>query len=86
MTKVQLSLTQEEAAILTGYGNQFGYSLPKTIKFVISKAAENVVMAGSMPVYELSESLEKKGIEAVKEHRAGKTIEVQNFESYFDAL
>lgn len=86
MTKVQLSLTQEEAAILTGYGNQFGYSLPKTIKFMISKAAEHVVQAGSLPVYELPKSLEKKGLEAIKDHKAGKTIEVKNFESYFDAL
>lgn len=86
MTKVQLSLTPEEAAILIGYGDQFGYSLPKTIKFMISKAAESVVRSGSLPVYELPDSLEKKGIEALNEHLAGKTTEVKDFANYFDAL
>lgn len=75
MTKVQLSLTQEEAAILTGYGNQLGYSLPKTIKYMISKAAESVMHSGSLPVYTMSETQEKKGLEALHEHRAGKTTE-----------
>ena len=86
MTKVQLSLTQEEAAILIGYGDQFGYSLPKTIKFMISKAAESVVRSGSLPVYELPDSLEKKGLKALKEHRAGKTTGVKNFADYFDSI
>ncbi len=41
MNKVQLTLTNEETAILSSYGRQFGYSLPKTIKFIISKTAES---------------------------------------------
>ncbi|OGK29527.1 hypothetical protein A3B02_02270 [Candidatus Roizmanbacteria bacterium RIFCSPLOWO2_01_FULL_42_14] len=86
MTKVQLSLTPEEAAILIGYGDQFGYSLPKTIKFMISKATESVVRSGSLPVYDLPDSLEKRGLQALKEHRAGKTSEVKNFAEYFDSI
>ena len=86
MTKVQLSLTPEEAAILIGYGDQFGYSLQKTIKFMISKATESVVRSGSLPVYDLPDSLEKRGLQALKEHRAGKTSEVKNFAEYFDSI
>ena len=86
MTKVQLSLTQEEAAILIGYGEQFGYSLPKTIKFMISKATESVVRSGGLPVYDLPASLEKKGLQALDEHKAGKTTEIKDFAAYFDAL
>lgn len=86
MTKVQLSLTNEEAAILMGYGDQFGYSLPKTIKFMISKATESVVRSGSLPVYELPDSLEKRGLEALSEHRDGKTTEVKDFAQYFDTI
>ena len=86
MTKVQLSLTQEEAAILTGYGEQFGYSLPKTIKFMISKAAESVVRSGGLPVYEASDSLEKKALQALSEHKAGKTTAVTDFANYFDSV
>lgn len=69
-----------------GYGKQFGYSLPKTIKFMISKATESVIRSGSLPVYELPDSLEKKGLEALAEHKAGKTSEVKNFTNFFDTL
>jgi hypothetical protein len=86
MTKVQLSLTQEEAAILTGYGSQLGYSLPKTIKYMISKAAESVMQSGSLPEYKMSEAQEKKGFEALHEHRAGKTTDVSDPDLFFKSL
>ena len=63
MTKVQLSLTDQEAAILAGYGEQFGYSLAKVAKFFISKA------------------MEKRGLEALAENRAGKTKEITDVDS-----
>ena len=86
MTKVQLSLTAEEAAILAGYGERLGYNLPKTIKFIIGKAAESVIRSGSLPVYALSDALEQKGVTALKEHKTGKTTEVKNFANYFDSI
>ena len=43
MTKVQLTLTDQEAALLAGYGNQLGYNLPKVAKFIIRKAAEKIL-------------------------------------------
>ena len=86
MNKVQLSLTDEESAILEEYGNQFGYSLPKTLRFIISKAAEKFIEEGTIPVFEMSEKTEKAGLEALKEYRAGKTIAVNDSDEFFDNL
>jgi antitoxin component of RelBE/YafQ-DinJ toxin-antitoxin module len=86
MTKVQLSLTDEEAAILSGYGEQFGYSLPKVIRYLISKATERAIREKTVPVYSMGEKTEKKGLQALKEHEKGKTSRVDNVDDYFDAL
>ncbi|HEX7017541.1 MAG TPA: hypothetical protein VF209_01380 [Patescibacteria group bacterium] len=86
MNKVQLTLTKEEAAIIEGYGNRFGYSLPKTLRFIISKAAESFVKEGTIPVFEMSRKTEQAGLEALKEYRAGKTIAVDNIDEFIDNL
>jgi hypothetical protein len=86
MNKVQLSLTDEEVAILASYGSQFGYSLPKTLRFVISKAAEKFIREGTVPVFEMSDATEKKGLAALKEHRAGKTIVTDDTDAFFENL
>ncbi|HYD34790.1 MAG TPA: hypothetical protein VD999_01860 [Vitreimonas sp.] len=86
MNKVQLSLTKEEAAILEGYGNQFGYSLPKTLRFIISKAAESFLRDGTMPVFEMSAKTEQSGMKALKEYRSRKTTAVSDTDEFFDNL
>jgi len=86
MNKVQLTLTKEEVAILSEYGSQFGYSLPKTIRFVISKAAEKFLQEGTLPTFSMSEKTERAGLEAQREHEAGKTREVKNLNEFFDEL
>lgn len=86
MTKVQLSLTDQEAAILTGYGSRFGYSLPKTIRFVISKVTEETLKEGTIPVFNMSEKTEQAGLQALKEYRTGKAIAVNDTDAFFDAI
>ena len=86
MTKVQLSLTNEEAAILSGYGEQFGYNLPKVIRFIISKATEKALQEKTIPVYHMSKETEDKGLQALKEHNEGKTSPVGNIDEYFESL
>lgn len=86
MNKVQLSLTTEEVAILEGYGNQFGYSLPKTLRYIISKAAESFLREGTIPVFEMSEKTEKAGLDALKEYRSGKTTGINNADDFIDSL
>lgn len=86
MTKLQLSLTSEEAAVLTSYGSQFGYNLAKITRFIISKAVEELLRMGLTPVYKMSAKTEKKGLEALKEYREGKTAEVRDVKEFFDSL
>lgn len=86
MTKVQLTLTDQEAALLAGYGSQLGYSVPTTAKFFIKKAVEKILNQGVVPVYEMSEETEQKGLAALEEHKAGKTTKVTNVEKFFEEL
>lgn len=86
MTKVQLTLTDQEAALLAGYGSQLGYNVPKTAKFFIRKAAEQILNQGVMPVYEMSKETEQRGLEALKQHQAGKTIKVTDAKKFFEDL
>ncbi|MBT4124485.1 MAG: hypothetical protein HN981_04240 [Candidatus Pacebacteria bacterium] len=86
MTKVQLTLTDQEAAILAGYGTQLGYNVPKTAKFFIAQATAQILKQGITPVYEMSEKTERKGLEALAEHRAGKTTKVTDAKQFFEEL
>ena len=86
MTKVQLTLTDQEAALLAGYGSQLGYNVPKTAKFFIRKAAEQILNQGITPVYEMSKETEQKGLAALKEYQAGKTTRVTDAKTFFEEL
>ncbi len=86
MTKLQLTLTDQETALLQGYGLQFGYSLPKIARFFLSKATEKILEQGITPVYEMSAETEKNGLDALKDLRSGKTTKVENIDDYFSKL
>lgn len=86
MTKVQLSLPDQEVSILQYYGNQLGYSLPKIIRFVITKASEEILEKQTIPTYQMSEKTEQKGIDALQAYRKGQTKEVKNIEEFFRSL
>ncbi len=86
MNKVQLSLTEEEVNILSDYGSQFGYSLPKTIRYVISKAAEEFLSQSKVSVFEMSEKRERSGLRAIEKFEAGETKSVSNTDAFFDNL
>lgn len=86
MTKVQVTLTDQEAALLAGYGSQLGYNVPKTAKFFIKKAAEQILNQGVVPVYEMSEETEQKGLEALAEYKSGKATKVTNANKFFENL
>ncbi|MCA9369755.1 MAG: hypothetical protein H6774_01920 [Pseudomonadales bacterium] len=73
MTKIQLTLTDKEAQLLTMYGEQFGYNTAKTAKFIVQKATEQIFHQ-SMPTFMLSKKQEGQGITAIQEHRNGNTI------------
>ena len=86
MTKLQLTLTDNEAAILKSYGSQFGYNLSKTVRFLISKATERAIVEGVIPEFPMSEETERIGLEALKEHQAGKSIKIDDVSDFFSKL
>jgi antitoxin component of RelBE/YafQ-DinJ toxin-antitoxin module len=86
MTKVQLTLTDQEAALLAGYGDQLGYSLTKIAKFFISKATEEILKKGTIPVYEMSSETEARGLAAIEEYKNGKTVLVEDIDDFFKKL
>jgi hypothetical protein len=79
MNKVQLTLTDQEVAILNNYGAQLGYNLPRTLRYIISKASEQVLRDGSVPVYAASSAIEEKALKATREHKAGQTFSMEEF-------
>lgn len=86
MTKVQLTLTDQEAALLAGYGSQLGYNVPKTAKFFIQKATEKILNQEIIPEYKMSVETEERGLQALAEHKAGKTTEVTDAKKFFEDL
>jgi len=85
MTKVQLSLTTQEATILGNYGSKFGYNLPKTIRYFITKASEEI-LRDEIPTFKMSKKTEDNGLKALEEHRLGKTHEMDDVDEFFDSL
>jgi len=86
MTKLQLTLTDNEVAILKSYGSQFGYNLSKTVRFLISKATEKAIIDGTILEFPMSEETETKGLEALKEHKAGKTTKIDDASAFIAKL
>lgn len=86
MTKIQLTLTDQEVELLSNYGSQLGYNLPKTAKYFISKASEMILRDNTLPVYQISPETEARGLNALEEHRQGRTTRVDDPEQFFKEL
>ena len=78
MNKLQLTITNEEAALLTTRAERIGYTLSRYVKFLIGKEAMAVLEEDTIPTYTMSDTTEKIALEALKSHRNGKTIKLNN--------
>lgn len=76
MTKVQLTLTDQEVRAISSIGSRYGYNLPKTLKFIVGREAARFIDDSSLPTYEMSQKNESRVIKTLKEHRLGKTIKL----------
>ena len=86
MTKVQLTLTEQEVAILRGVGSLYGYNLPRTLKFIISKEVNRALQERVIPTYKMSKKMEKVALQAEKDYREGKTFPMDDIDKFFDEL
>ena len=76
MTKVQLTLTDQEVHAISSIGSKYGYNLPKTLKFLVSREAARIIDDASLPTFEMSQVNERRANSALREHRDGKTVKL----------
>jgi len=78
MTKLQITLTDQEASILRMKAASLGYNLTKFVKFLLGKKALEYDV--SIPTYKMSEKTEKRVEEAIADYEAGRTYSVDSVE------
>ena len=76
MTKVQLTLTDQEVQAISVIGSKYGYTLTKTLKFIVGREAAQIIDDTNLPTFEMSQDNEIRGIRTLKEHRSGKTVKL----------
>lgn len=76
MTKVQISLTNQETDLIAQRAMILGYDVTKYLKFVVSREALSV--AEETPSFPLSLAAEKKALKALREFKIGKTEELRS--------
>jgi len=79
MTKIQLSLTDQETDILSAEAARLGYNLTKFIKFLISRTSFDISSKQSIPEFKMSMQAEKIALTALDEYKKNKSIEVKSF-------
>ena len=73
MTKLQITLTDQEADLLTVKAAALGYDVTKYAKFILAREAEEALK--SVPSYGASKDMERVIDEAIKEDKQGKSQE-----------
>lgn len=71
MTKLQITLSDQETNLLRQKAMALGYDVTKYAKFVLAREAEEVLT--SPPVYSASPKMEKLIGKALEEDKQGKT-------------
>jgi len=78
MTKLQITLTDQEADILKIKAASFGYNLTRFVKFILGQKV--LEYDASIPTYRMSAKTEKRVEEALADYEAGRTISVNSIE------
>lgn len=80
--QIKLNIPQPMKEYLESKANKFGMPLAGYVKHLILKDIENM----DIPTYHASESTEKAYHRAVKEFDSGKTVKVDDTDSFFEEL
>lgn len=81
MTKLQITLTDQEAANLNLSAMSLGYSLTRFVKFLLGKEA--LETNKQVPVFKMSAKLEKSTKEAVEAYQRGKVYSVDSLQELY---
>lgn len=68
--KVQITLTPQESVALMLKAKTIGYNVARYIKFLASREAFSVI--DNIPVYPMSENLERKTLKALEDYKRGR--------------
>lgn len=71
MTKLQISLTDEEGALLAEQAMLLGYDVTKYAKFVLAQKASDQIKF--IPTYKATPKMERMVKRALSDYRAGRT-------------
>lgn len=81
MTKLQITLTDEEGTLLAEQAMLLGYDMAKYAKFVLAQKALEQITA--IPTYKATPKMERIIRKGLEEYRRGKT-KTRTLESYDD--
>jgi hypothetical protein len=77
MTKLQITITNQEADLLSAKATLFGYKLTRFVKFLIAREVAQTME--QIPTFPISKKAEKLAIEAKTEYKKGKAKEISSF-------
>ena len=76
MTKVQLTLTDQEADLITQQAQVLGYSLARYLKFIVSQEA--IASSKNIPSFPMSLKTEKTLLKALKDYKENKVFSLKD--------
>ena len=78
MTKIQLTLNNQETAVLQDKADLMGYDLAKYLKFFVAKLTEQSLYEER--IYPMSDKMEKRYDEAMDNYKKGNVYELNQVE------
>lgn len=82
MTKIQITITEQESQLLAQKATLLGYDVTKYVKFLISKEA--LATAHETPIFQMSDSGKKQYDQATLEHKVGKSLLLKDIDDLHD--
>lgn len=81
-TQVKVTLPEQLYFFLKSKADKFDLPVSSYIRNLVINDVKDL----GFPTFEMSEKREKLGLEALKEHKQGKTTKVENIGEYFNNL
>ncbi len=81
-TQVKVTLPQELYLYAKSKSEKFGLGVAAYIRHLVINDVKDI----DIPTFKMSKKQEKIGLQALKDHEAGKTTSVDDVDAYFDNL
>jgi len=81
-TQIKVTLPDELYFYLKSKAEKFGLNMASYVRHLVINDVKNI----DIPVFKMSEKTEKRGLQALKEHKAGKTTKIKDIGKYLNDL